>query len=202
MTSVAHGPAGSSVATPVTVYVVDDRAIARDELEATFGEVRGFLVAGSADAVRDALRRLTESADGAVIDLRSINGHGLATVRAEIDDRVEPLVIAPIGGFDASMWASVVHGGSVPCAPPFDDVEVVLSVLTPQERRVIDLVAEGFTNREIADRLDLAEKTVRNYVSNVLGKLKMHNRTQVAAFIARGLGARAAGTAPDGDASR
>ncbi len=60
-----------------------------------------------------------------------------------------------------------------------------LSSLTGQERRILELVAEGLTNREIAERVFLAEKTVRNYVSNVLAKLGMKNRTQVAAYVAR-----------------
>lgn len=47
------------------------------------------------------------------------------------------------------------------------------------------LLGQGLTNREIAERVFLAEKTVRNYVSNVLAKLGMKNRTQVAAYVAR-----------------
>lgn len=57
--------------------------------------------------------------------------------------------------------------------------------LTPQERRIIDLVADGLTNREIGDRMHLAEKTVKNYVSNILNKLGLVRRAQVAAFMAR-----------------
>lgn len=60
-----------------------------------------------------------------------------------------------------------------------------LELLTEQERRIFDLVAEGRTNREIADLMFLAEKTVRNYVSNVLGKLTLRRRAELAAFAAR-----------------
>jgi DNA-binding NarL/FixJ family response regulator len=52
--------------------------------------------------------------------------------------------------------------------------------LSEQERAVFDLIGEGLTNREIADRLFLAEKTVKNYVSRLLGKLGMQRRTQAA----------------------
>lgn len=55
-----------------------------------------------------------------------------------------------------------------------------LSSLTEQERTVLDLVGEGLTNRQIADRMFLAEKTVKNYVSRLLAKLGMERRTQVA----------------------
>ena len=60
-----------------------------------------------------------------------------------------------------------------------------LSVLTDQERRILDLIAEGLTNRQIGERMFLAEKTVKNYVSNVLMKLGMSRRSEAAAYAAR-----------------
>jgi two-component system, NarL family, response regulator DevR len=60
-----------------------------------------------------------------------------------------------------------------------------VDVLSEQERRVFDLIGEGLTNRQIGERLFLAEKTVKNYVSSVLSKLGMQRRTQAAALAAR-----------------
>jgi two-component system, NarL family, response regulator DevR len=60
-----------------------------------------------------------------------------------------------------------------------------LEGLTPQERRILDLLAEGRSNREIAGTLYLAEKTVKNYVSNLLAKLGMSRRTEAAVYAAR-----------------
>jgi len=60
-----------------------------------------------------------------------------------------------------------------------------LGSLTAQERRILLLIAEGLTNRQIAERMFLAEKTVKNYVSSLLGKLGMERRTQAAVFAAR-----------------
>ena len=60
-----------------------------------------------------------------------------------------------------------------------------LAALTPQERRVLDLIAEGRTNRQIAAAMFLAEKTIKNYVSNLLTKLGMQRRTQAASYAAR-----------------
>ena len=57
--------------------------------------------------------------------------------------------------------------------------------LTDQERRILDLIAEGLTNRQIGERVFLAEKTVKNYVSNVLMKLGMSRRSEAAAYAAR-----------------
>jgi two-component system, NarL family, response regulator DevR len=60
-----------------------------------------------------------------------------------------------------------------------------LKSLTPQERRILDCIAEGRTNRQIGEELFLAEKTVKNYVSNLLAKLGMHRRTEAAVFATR-----------------
>ena len=60
-----------------------------------------------------------------------------------------------------------------------------VAALSDQEKRVLDLIGEGLTNRQIAQRMFLAEKTVKNYVSSLLTKLGMQRRTQAAAFAVR-----------------
>ncbi|HEX2849353.1 MAG TPA: response regulator transcription factor [Acidimicrobiales bacterium] len=60
-----------------------------------------------------------------------------------------------------------------------------LSDLTDQEKRILQLIAEGRTNRQIAEEIFLAEKTVKNYVSNILAKLGMSRRSEAAAYAAR-----------------
>ncbi|MEU0370104.1 response regulator transcription factor [Streptomyces sp. NPDC006283] len=67
-------------------------------------------------------------------------------------------------------------------APTGDDR---LAKLTDQERRILDLIGEGLTNRVIGERLHLAEKTIKNYVSSLLAKLGMERRSQAAAYVAR-----------------
>ena len=68
-------------------------------------------------------------------------------------------------------------------------VYAMLDDLTDQERRVLEFIGEGMSNRQIAEQMFLAEKTIKNYVSSVLSKLGMERRSQAAAFIARlGLG--------------
>lgn len=68
-----------------------------------------------------------------------------------------------------------------------------LDHLSDQERRILELLAEGLTNRQIAERMFLAEKTIKNYVSNLLAKLGMHRRTEAAVYAAR-LGSRPPGS--------
>jgi two-component system, NarL family, response regulator DevR len=63
-----------------------------------------------------------------------------------------------------------------------------LKSLTNQEHRILELVAEGLTNRQIAERMYLAEKTVKNYVSSILAKLGLERRTQAAVFASKLLG--------------
>ncbi len=60
-----------------------------------------------------------------------------------------------------------------------------MSALTPQERRILNYVAEGMTNRQIASQMFLAEKTVKNYVSNMLSKMGLHRRTEAVALAVR-----------------
>jgi two-component system response regulator DevR len=60
-----------------------------------------------------------------------------------------------------------------------------LETLTDQEKRVLELIGEGLTNRQIAERMFLAEKTAKNYVSTLLSKLGMQRRAQAASFITR-----------------
>ncbi|HUG83297.1 MAG TPA: response regulator transcription factor [Euzebya sp.] len=60
-----------------------------------------------------------------------------------------------------------------------------LARLTPTERRILDAIATGSTNREIGDHLGLAEKTIKNYVSTILSKLHVARRAEAAAYLVR-----------------
>src|SRR5690606_40957822 len=60
-----------------------------------------------------------------------------------------------------------------------------LAQLTEQERKILDHIADGLTNRQIAEKMFLAEKTVKNYVSTILAKMGMSNRSEAAAYVAR-----------------
>ena len=78
---------------------------------------------------------------------------------------------------DPTVTAKVLHRLRHP-----SEEDERLAKLTQQERRILDLIAEGATNRQIGTELHLAEKTVKNYVSNMLMKLGMSRRTEAAVF--------------------
>lgn len=67
----------------------------------------------------------------------------------------------------------------------FDEKDPKLARLSPQEERILDLIAEGLTNPEIGERLHLSAKTVKNYVSTILQKLEVVRRAEAAAYAAR-----------------
>jgi DNA-binding NarL/FixJ family response regulator len=66
-----------------------------------------------------------------------------------------------------------------------DEDQQLVASLSDQERKILDLIAEGLTNRQIGERMFLAEKTVKNYVSHLLAKLGMDRRTEAAVFATR-----------------
>ncbi len=79
-------------------------------------------------------------------------------------------------------------------SPPKPDPE--LQALTPQERRILDLIAEGQTNRQIAESMFLAEHTVKNYITGLLRKLEMSSRTEAAIYATKLKAERRAPEAP------
>jgi DNA-binding NarL/FixJ family response regulator len=78
---------------------------------------------------------------------------------------------------DPAMTAAVLE--RIRTGPPKDEE---LEGLTQQEQKILELIGEGLTNRQIAERVFLAEKTVKNYVSSLLAKLGLASRTQAAIF--------------------
>jgi len=123
---------------------------------------------GIDDVLLSALR-----ADAAGVVLTNTTSHVLVrVVRFVATGGTAPNLVRP-GRPDVRPDASVADAGDVSA----------LKGLTPQEQRLLDHLAEGLTNPQIATRMDLAEKTVKNYVSNLLRKLNMRSRTEAAVFV-------------------
>jgi two-component system, NarL family, nitrate/nitrite response regulator NarL len=125
----------------------------------------------------------------------------MLTVSEDEDDLLEAMKAGASGyvlkGAGASELAAVirsVHAGEVYVAPalawgmlrelrtprssPYD-------ALTDREREVLELVAEGLSNQEVGERLGLAEKTIKHYMTNILGKLQVRSRVEAALLVAR-----------------
>jgi DNA-binding NarL/FixJ family response regulator len=119
------------------------------------------------------------SDDDALFDaiLAGASGYVLKQIRG--DDLVEAVRTIGRGGslLDPGVTAQVLDRLR---NPPTEDPR--LADLTQQERKILELIAEGLTNRQIGERMFLAEKTVKNYVSSLLAKLGLERRTQAAVY--------------------
>lgn len=98
-----------------------------------------------------------------------------ALVRAIKTGAAGEPIIDPRVGKHALSWLKYLHGQPGLSKRP---------LLSPQEQRLLPLIAQGLTNREIAGSLRLSEKTVKNYLANICAKLNIGRRSQIAAFYA------------------
>lgn len=119
--------------------------------------------------------------DEALFDSIMAGAAGYLLKRARSDELLHALRVVADGGslIDPSLTARVMDR----IRNPHQDDEIAR--LSAQERRILEHIGEGLTNHEIAERMHLADKTVKNYVSHVLTKLGMSRRTEAAALSAR-----------------
>ena len=117
--------------------------------------------------------------DDALYDAILAGAAGYVLKRIQGDELLDAVREVGRGGslLDPSVTAQVLDRLR---HPPREDAR--LASLTAQERRVLDLISDGLTNREIAAEMFLAEKTVKNYVSSVFAKLGMQRRAQAAVY--------------------
>ena len=122
-------------------------------------------------------------AEDAIVEFAKAGASGFVPKRAKLDDLVGTVrsaaggvkvVLPPLTSALFSCIAREAVGRSAPAAT--DAVR-----MSKREREVIDLIAEGLSNKEIAQRLHLATTTVKSHVHNILEKLALHNRLQIAA---------------------
>jgi DNA-binding NarL/FixJ family response regulator len=200
---------------PLRVVLVDDHEIVRSGLRSLIGDAPDITVvgeAGTAAAGIDCVGR--ERPDVVTLDLRLPDFSGIEACR-EIRGRYPGVTVLILTSYadESALQAAAVAGASgyvLKQVNAFDLVDAirrvargeqvfgpglgplrpaepdpVLSRLTPQERAIAGYLAEGLTNREIAQRMFLAEKTVKNYVSHLLAKMNVSRRSQAAAHVAR-----------------
>jgi len=197
---------------PIRVFLLDDHEVVRRGLRELLEAADGLEVVGEAGTADEAMRRIPPTRPHvAILDVRLPDGDGVEVCREvrsahqefSDDEALFQAIMAGAAGYllkqvrgtdlvDAVRRVSMGQSLLDPAVtarvlerlrtPPEADER--LARLTDQERRILDLIAEGLTNRQIAQRIHLAEKTVKNYVSNLLAKLGMERRTQAAVYAA------------------
>ena len=120
--------------------------------------------------------------DDALIDAYSAGASGYVLKRVDAVGLIDAIHSVGNGErvfgevFDSALSARIRSGG---------DGSNRLDLLSPQERKVLDLVALGKSNKQIAQEMYLSDKTVKNYVSHILAKLELTSRTEAAAYVAK-----------------
>lgn len=194
--------------------IVDDHEIVRRGIAEVIGRTQGLEVVAEAGSVADAVRRAESVRPEVVlVDLQLSDGSGLDIIRALRQRLPESRMIVLTTFDDDEARAKALDAGArayvLKTARGTEICEVVKAVaagrrlldertlnrrratrddptvsLTPSERRVLELIGGGLSNREIGDRLGVAEKTVKNHVTSLLAKMGLQRRTQVAAWVA------------------
>jgi two-component system, NarL family, response regulator DevR len=199
----------------IAVLLVDDHEVVRAGLRTLLDGVDGIRIVGESGSVYEAVRDAARlQPDVVLMDLRLPDGTGLdacreilsATPRMRIlfltsysdEQAVMSTVLAGAAGY---LLKDIGHGALVSAirdaaaGRPILDAKITQPVvsqlqqadsLSAQEKRVLALVVEGKTNKEIGQALGLSDKTVKNYLSNAFQKLQVTRRSQAAALFARG----------------
>ena len=195
------------------VLLVDDHGVVRSGLRAFIEKEEDFVVAGEAGTAEEAIDLVASlHPDLVMMDVRLPGRSGISACQ-EITTRFPNVKVLILTSYadEVALSSAVIAGASgfllknVVVTDLVDDIRRVvdgetlfdggvsstrgpsrsLAALSPQERILADLLADGLTNRQIARHMGLSEKTIKNYVSHVLTKLGMTRRSEAAAFMAR-----------------
>ena len=194
--------------------IVDDHEIVRRGIAEIVDRAEGLVVVAEASSVAEALRRAElVRPEVILVDLQLPDGTGIDIIK-ELSTTLptaHPVVLTSFDDDDA--LAEALHAGAkaylLKTVRGAEIAEVVKAVaagrtlldersvtrrradhgdptahLTPSERRVLDLIGDGLSNREIGEKLGVAEKTVKNHITSLLAKMGLQRRTQAAAWVA------------------
>ncbi len=194
-----------SAATPIRILICDDHAVVRRGLRAILTERHGMQVVGEATNGGEAITLAAAlRPDVILMDMVMPGTSGLEAITAILgqDPDAHILVLTSFGEEDkrAAALRLGVRGYLLKDSSPEELLAGIRQaagngqpaqagqvVLTEREKEVLRLVSDGLTNQEIANQLGISLSTARTHVSNLLAKLGLENRTQLALF-AKGLG--------------
>ncbi|MDR2114567.1 MAG: response regulator transcription factor [Bifidobacteriaceae bacterium] len=198
----------------INVMIVDDHEVVRRGIAEVVERSDGMRVVAEAGSVAEALRRaVLVNPQVILVDLRLPDGTGIELMKQlkPAAPNARPVVLTSFDDDDALAAALEVGAAafllkSVRGAEIADVIRAVAqgrtlldertltrrradhedptADLTPSEHKVLALIGEGLSNREIAERLGVAEKTVKNHITSLLAKMGLQRRTQVAAWVA------------------
>lgn len=194
--------------------IVDDHEIVRRGIAEIVDRDPRFDVVAEAGSVEDAIRRANlVNPDVMLVDLQLPDGTGIDVMRAvrESNPDTKSIVLTTFDDDDALSAAlevgakayvlKTIRGAEInDVIQAVSEGRVLLDErtvtrhrvdsddpstdLTPSERRVLNLIGDGLSNREIGEQLGIAEKTVKNHITSLLAKMGLQRRTQVAAWVA------------------
>ncbi|WP_315098079.1 response regulator transcription factor [uncultured Cellulomonas sp.] len=194
--------------------IVDDHEVVRRGIAEVVDRAEGMSVVAEAGSVADGVRRAAlVRPQVLLVDLQLPDGTGIELMTAVHEQLPDARAIVLTSFDDDDALAAALDAGaaayllkSVRGAEITDVIRAVAAgrilldertvtrrkaghddpteSLTPSELRVIDLIGEGLSNREIAERLGVVEKTVKNHITSLLAKMGLQRRTQVAAWVA------------------
>jgi|SRR5690625_56954 len=198
----------------IRVMIIDDHEVVRRGLAHVVDRAEGVEVVAEASSVAEATRRLAlVRPDVLLVDLQLPDGTGIEIINAasrhlpeagcivltsfDDDDAVaaslaagaKAFVLKTVRGAEiAEVIRSVAAGRTLLDERTITrrraDADDPTADLTVSEKRIVELIGDGLSNREIAEILGVAEKTVKNHVTAILGKMGLQRRTQVAAWVA------------------
>lgn len=198
----------------IRVMIVDDHEVVRRGIAEVIDRSEGMGVVAEAGSVAEGVRRAElVNPQVMLVDLQLPDGTGIDLMRAVRQNRPDIRAIVLTSFDDDTAFAAALEVGAaayvLKSVRGAEIAEVVRAVaagrilldertvtrrrkehddptedLTPSELRVVELIGEGLSNREIAERLTIAEKTVKNHITSLLAKMGLQRRTQVAAWVA------------------
>lgn len=198
----------------IRVMIIDDHEVVRRGIAEIVDRSEGLTVVAEAGSVAETLRRAAlVLPDILLVDLQLPDGTGIDIIEQVKESVPQARAVVLTSFDDDEALASALDAGAraylLKTVRGAEIAEVIKAVaagrtllddrtvtrrradhddptadLTPAERRVLDLIGEGLSNREIGERLGVAEKTVKNHITSLLSKMGLQRRTQVAAWVA------------------